>query len=121
MPFTASKDTENGDKYFDISQTEKRLIRATVKTYEKTGSYVFLKLFKKQEPNSEDFTFEQRIGLIIDEFHKLVKKGQKIKNSVVSETAEVSSDSEGSSEAKPPAAKRARKTPNSQTKVKLED
>ena len=47
MPFTSTKDTEFGDCYFDISKTDKRLIRATLKTYEKTGTYVFLKLFKK--------------------------------------------------------------------------
>ena len=51
MPFTADKDAEFGDVYFEISRTEKRLIRATVKSYEKTGAYVFLKLFKKVERN----------------------------------------------------------------------
>ena len=53
MPFTSTKDTEFGDCYFDISETDKRLIRATVKTYEKTGTYVFLKLFKKAESDYE--------------------------------------------------------------------
>ena len=47
MPFSATKDSEFGDSYYDISKTEKRLIMATLKTYEKTGTYVFLKLFKK--------------------------------------------------------------------------
>ena len=77
MPFTAGKDSESADLYFDISKTDKRLVRATVKTYEKTGSYVFLKLFKKQEATAEDYIFEQRLGLTIEEFQKLVKKAQK--------------------------------------------
>ena len=47
MPVSATKDSEFGDSYYDTSKTEKRLIRATLKTYEKTGTYVFLKLFKK--------------------------------------------------------------------------
>ena len=46
MPFTAEKDAEFGDAHFDVSKGEKRLIRATIKSYEKAGSYVFLKLFK---------------------------------------------------------------------------
>ena len=47
MPFTAETDAEFGDAHFDVSKSEKRLIRATVKTYDKTGTYIFLKLFKK--------------------------------------------------------------------------
>ena len=41
MPFTAEKDAEFGDAHFDVSKSEKRLIRATIKSYEKTGSYIF--------------------------------------------------------------------------------
>ena len=33
MPFTADKDAEFEDAHFDVSRNEKRLIRATVKTY----------------------------------------------------------------------------------------
>ena len=46
MPFTAEKDAEFGDAHFDVSKSGKRLIRATIKFFEKTGSYVSLKLFK---------------------------------------------------------------------------
>ena len=49
MPFTSTKDTEFGDRYFDISKTDKRLIRATLKTYEETGTYVFLNCLKRQQ------------------------------------------------------------------------
>ena len=63
MPFTSTKDTEFGDCYFDISKTDKGLIRATLKTYERTGIFVFLKLFKKATDYSE---FEQRISLTLE-------------------------------------------------------
>ena len=79
MPFTSTKDTEFGDCYFDISKTDKRLIRATLKTYERTGTYVFLKLFKKA---TDDYEFEQRISLTLGEFENLVSSASKIKNSV---------------------------------------
>ena len=75
MPFTSTKDTEFGDCYFDISKTDKRLIRATLKTYEKTGTYVFLKLFKKA---AEEYEFEQRISLTPQEFGSLVNTAEKI-------------------------------------------
>ena len=78
MPITSSKNTHFGDCYFDISQTEKRLVRATLKTYERTGTYVFLKLFKKA---AEDYEFEQRISLTLEEFGNLVKEEEKIRES----------------------------------------
>ena len=74
MPFSATKDSEFGDSYYDISKTEKRLIRATLKTYEKTGTYVFLKLFKKVD---DDYEFQQRLSLTTEEFDKLIKKAPK--------------------------------------------
>ena len=70
MPFTTEKDAEFGDAHFDVSKSEKRLIRATIKSYEKTGSYVFLKLFKKAE---HDYEFQQRITLTVEEFEKQKK------------------------------------------------
>ena len=79
MPFTSTKDTEFGYCYFDISKTDKRLIRATLKTYEWTGTYVFLKLFKKA---TDDYEFEQRIPLTLGEFENLVSSAGKIQNSV---------------------------------------
>ena len=79
MPFTSTKDTEFGDCYFDISKTDKRLNRATLKTYERTGTYVFLKLFKKA---TDDYEFEQRISLTLGEFENLVSSASKIQNSV---------------------------------------
>ena len=45
---TANADKVFGDCYFDISENSKRLVRVTLKTYDQTGTYVFLKVFKKQ-------------------------------------------------------------------------
>ena len=73
MPFTSTRNTEFGDCYFDISKTDKRLIRATVKTFERTGRYVFLKLFKK---SAEEYGFEQRISLTLQEFGSLVNTAE---------------------------------------------
>ena len=74
MHLTADKDAEFGDAHFDVCRNEKRLIRATVKTYEKTGTYVFLKLFKKAENELE---FQQRLTLTLAEFEKMTKNIQK--------------------------------------------
>ena len=99
MPFSATKDSEFGDSYYDISKTEKRLIRATLKTYEKTGTYVFLKLFKKVD---DDYEFQQRLSLTTEEFDKLIKKAPKIRETfpLSSQEAESKSNTDGPSPAK---------------------
>ena len=74
MPFTAEIDAEFGDAHFDVSKNEKRLIRVTLKTYERTGIYIFLKLFQKGE---HDYELQQRITLTLEEFEKLSKKNSK--------------------------------------------
>ena len=83
MPFTADKDADFGDVYFEIFRTEKRLICATVKSYENTGAYVFLKLFKKVD---KEYELQQRITLTLDEFELLSKRSAKIRSAAV-ETA----------------------------------
>ena len=100
MPFSATKDSEFGDSYYDISKTEKRLIRATLKTYENTGTYVFLKLFKKVD--DDDYEFQQRLSLTTEEFDKLVKKAPKIRETfpISSQEAESKSKTDGPSPAK---------------------
>ena len=94
MPFTSTKDTEFGDCYFDISKTDKRLMRATVKTYERTGTYVFLKLFKKAE---SDYEFQQRVSLTLQEFENLIEKSADIRSQFIEEES-----------TKPPPAKKPR-------------
>ena len=93
MPFTAEKDAEFGDVHFDVSKSEKRLVRATSKAYEKTGSYVFLILFKKAE---HAYEFQQRITLTLEEFEKLMKKSPKIRS-----TANNSNDTDITAKATP--------------------
>ena len=99
MPFSATKDSEFGDSYYDISKTEKRLIRATLKTYEKTGTHVFLKLFKKVD---DEYEFQQRLSLTNEEFDKLIKKAPKIRKTfpVSSQEAESKLTTDGPSPAK---------------------
>ena len=53
MQFTIEKNPEFGDALFDVSKFEKRLVRATVKPYEKTGICIFIELFKKAERDYE--------------------------------------------------------------------
>ena len=98
MPFTADKDAVFGDAHFDVSRNEKRLIRATVKTYEKTGTYIFLKLFKKTE---NEFEFQQRLTLTLEEFEKLTKKSPKIRSAAANNNSNDSTSN-------PPSAKKLR-------------
>ena len=85
MPFTADKDAEFGDVYFKISRTEKRSIRATVKSYANTGAYVFLKLFKKVDKECE---LQQRITLTLDEFELLAKRSAKMRSAAAGTATE---------------------------------
>ena len=82
------KDAEYNDSHFDFNTSDKRTVRVAVKKYEKTGSYISFKLFKRENTSSE-YTFAQRITLSADEFQKLIEKLPKAKrmlNSVNSET-----------------------------------
>ena len=72
---TANADKDFGGCYFDISENSKRLVRATLKTYEQTRTYVFLKVFKKATEGAE-FERVQRFSLSSEEFSKLLKSGK---------------------------------------------
>ena len=74
--FTLAKDEAFGDYHVDISQKSDRHIRATVKTYEKTGVYIFVKLFKKKTDG--EFTLWQKICFTKEEFEKLLGAGNLI-------------------------------------------
>ena len=63
--------------FFPRGSFDMRLIRATVKTYERTVTYVFLKLFKKGE---NDYEFQQRVSLTVQEFENLVEKSGDIRS-----------------------------------------
>ena len=86
---TANADKDFGDCYFDISENSKRLVRATLKTYDQTGTYVFLKVFKKATEGAE-FECVQRLSLSSEEFSKLLKSGKSIREqtSEISDTVE---------------------------------
>ena len=72
-----SKDAEYSDFHLDISLNEKRLVRAAAKTYHTTGTYLSLKLFKR---NSEqvDWHFNQRITLSAREFRLICQNIEKL-------------------------------------------
>ena len=74
--FTLAKDEAFGDYHVHISQISNRHIRATVKTYEKTGLYIFLKLFRKNTDG--EFTLWQKICFTQEEFEKLLGRGKLI-------------------------------------------
>ena len=78
MDSVMQKDAEYNDSHFDFNTSEKRTVRVAVKSYDKTGSYVSLKLFKRENSSSE-YTFAQRITLSADEFQKLIEKLPKAK------------------------------------------
>ena len=77
MCSSIDKDIEFCDAYMDISQNEKRIVRASVKTYEITGSYISIKLFKQDD--TKEFKFNQKVTLTLTEFEKLLANGAKIK------------------------------------------
>ena len=72
--FTLAKDEDFGDYFCDLSEKTNRLVRVTVKTYEHTGTYVFLKLFKKK--SDAEFALAQKITLTKEEFEILLWKGK---------------------------------------------
>ena len=101
---TTNADKDFGDCNFDISENKKRLVRATLKTYDQTGTYVFLKVFKKATEGAE-FESVQRLSLSSEEFSKLLKSEKPIRaqTSDISDTVENKDKSQSN-------CKRARKT-----------
>ena len=56
-----------------------------MKSYENTGAYVFLKLFKKAD---KEYEIQQRITLTLDEFELLSKRSTKIRSAAVGTATE---------------------------------
>ncbi len=73
MQITLESDAQFGDTYVVVSPAGKRLVRVTFKTFESSGTYVFLKLFKKNE--SGEFISQQRIRLTSGDLITCSKKG----------------------------------------------
>ena len=77
MNTTAENDKSYRYHFINVSETKKRLIRATMKNYDKTGSYVFLKVFKN--PDNTDFKLSQQLSLTMAEFDQLMLAGDEIR------------------------------------------
>ena len=86
---TANADKDFVDCHFDILENSKRLVRATLKTYVQTGTYVFLNVFKTSTEGAE-FECVQRISLSSKKFSSLLKSGKSIRarTSEISDTVE---------------------------------
>ena len=67
---TANQDEEFGDGFVDVNTSYKRMVRATVKTYDQTGTYVFLKLFKRN-PQTDQLEKNQFMTLSLPEWEAL--------------------------------------------------
>ena len=77
MNNSAANAQEFGDAFLDITKSEKRLLRVSVKTYENTGSYITIKLLKNIDG---DFKFNQRVTLTVSEIEKLTSQASVVKN-----------------------------------------
>ena len=86
---TSNADKNFGDCYFDISENSKRLVRATLKTSDRTRTYVFLKVFKKSTESAQ-FDGVQRLSLSIEEFSKVLRSGKstRVQKTEYSDTVE---------------------------------
>lgn len=98
------KDAEYGDFCVDVSRSEKRIVRAAIKTYEQSGTYITLKLFKK---GNDDYQFHQKITLSESEFDCLASKYRKIKTLVKPNEEECQPEGDEKTE---PRARKTRKT-----------
>ncbi len=78
MKILIENDAKFGNHSVEVSRNEKRHIRATHKTYESTGDYIFLKLFKKNQLGN--FETRQVIGLTLAEFDLQIQKAHEIKD-----------------------------------------
>ena len=72
-----SKDAEYSDFHLDLSLNEKRLVRAAVKTYHTTGTYLSLKSFKF-DSEQVDWDFNQKITLSAREFLLICQNIEKL-------------------------------------------
>ena len=72
-----SKDAEYSDFHLDLSLNQKRLVRAAVKTYHTTDTYLSLKLFKR-DSEQVDWDFNQKITLSAREFRLLCQNIEKL-------------------------------------------
>ena len=77
MSNVLSKDAEYSEFHLDLSLNEKLLVRAAVKTYHTTGTYLSLKLFKRYS-EQVDWDFNQKITLSAREFRLICQNTEKL-------------------------------------------
>ena len=65
------------DDFRVISLNDKRLVRVGAKTFAQTGTYLTIKLYKKDEDGT--FKYRQRITLSTGEFDSLADNNTKMK------------------------------------------
>ena len=74
---TLETDVDYFDDFRDISSNDKRLVRVGAKTFEQTGTYITIKLYKKDKEGN--FKYRQGITLSTGEFESLADNYTKIK------------------------------------------
>ena len=67
---TFTIDKEFRDSFQDISESRRRLIRITGENHPITGTYTYLKLFRKGP--GDEFCIDQRVTLRVPHFHELI-------------------------------------------------
>ena len=77
------------DFYHDIARSEKRYVVACVKTYDNTGTYISLKLFKKEN----EFRFNQKLTLSMQELEQVGENIDAIRRKTLSMFANEQSSS----------------------------
>ena len=86
---TLKKDIELCDQFIDISETAKRIVRVSTKTYETSGTYVAIRLFSRNNQSDDDYKFSQRVNLSRSEFDRLVEHFHRIRDLIDSKDTEV--------------------------------
>ena len=76
-----STDVEYSVYHLDLSLNEKRLVRAAVKAYHTTGTYLSLKLFKR-DSEQVDWDFNHKITLSAREFRLLCQNIEKLEQMI---------------------------------------
>ena len=76
MYSSLENDTDFYDDFQDMSSGEKRIVRVGTKIFDKTGTYIIIKLYKKNEDGF--FTCYQAVTLATKEFDCLVDNYCKI-------------------------------------------
>ena len=81
MYSSLENDTDFYDDFQEITLVEKRIIRVATKTFDKTGTYITLKLYKKNEDGgfkcyeAVTLTTKNLIGCLADNYSKIKKNG----------------------------------------------